>query len=274
MLAGRRGGDDRRRPRRRGAGEAPRPAREAALREPRPGARGAAARWRSFAVFVVSGLASFVSGYSTQWVAQKVILDLRRAMFAKVLRLPPAFLRRSGHGVARHQVHQRREQPLRGIDQRAHGAGARHGHDRGAHGDPALVELEAHADHLRRDPADRRRGARVQPAPARHEPRDAARHGRRGRSARRVDREPARGARLRRPGLREQALREREPAHPPLQHEAGGRRRGHGAGDAALRRVRHRRHHLLRGGAGARRARPTWATSSSSSRPRACCCSR
>src|SRR4030088_2082341 len=42
------------------------------------------------AVFVVSGLASFVSGYSSQWVSSKVILDLRRAMFAKVLRLPPA----------------------------------------------------------------------------------------------------------------------------------------------------------------------------------------
>ena len=43
------------------------------------------------AVFLVSGLASFASGYSTQWVSQKVILDLRRAMFDKVLRLPPAF---------------------------------------------------------------------------------------------------------------------------------------------------------------------------------------
>ena len=43
------------------------------------------------AVFLVSGVASFVSGYSTQWVSQKVILDLRRAMFDKVLRLPPAF---------------------------------------------------------------------------------------------------------------------------------------------------------------------------------------
>jgi len=43
------------------------------------------------AVFVVSGLASFASGYSTQWVSQKVILDLRAAMFGKVLRLPPAY---------------------------------------------------------------------------------------------------------------------------------------------------------------------------------------
>ncbi len=43
------------------------------------------------AVFLVSGLASFASGYFMQWTAQRVILDLRRAMFAKVLRLPPAF---------------------------------------------------------------------------------------------------------------------------------------------------------------------------------------
>jgi subfamily B ATP-binding cassette protein MsbA len=43
------------------------------------------------AVFLVSGIASFVSGYTTQWVSQKVILDLRRAMFDKVLRLPPGF---------------------------------------------------------------------------------------------------------------------------------------------------------------------------------------
>jgi subfamily B ATP-binding cassette protein MsbA len=43
------------------------------------------------AVFLVSGIASFVSGFSSQWVSNKVILDLRRAMFEKVLRLPPAF---------------------------------------------------------------------------------------------------------------------------------------------------------------------------------------
>jgi subfamily B ATP-binding cassette protein MsbA len=43
------------------------------------------------AVFLVSGLASFASGYAMQWVANKVILDLRRAMFARVLTLPPAY---------------------------------------------------------------------------------------------------------------------------------------------------------------------------------------
>ena len=41
------------------------------------------------AVFLVSGLASFTAGFLNQWVATKVILDLRRAMFAKILRLPP-----------------------------------------------------------------------------------------------------------------------------------------------------------------------------------------
>ena len=43
------------------------------------------------AVFVVSGLASFVSGYANQWVANKVILDLRRLMFGRVLRLPSSY---------------------------------------------------------------------------------------------------------------------------------------------------------------------------------------
>ena len=43
------------------------------------------------AVFLVSGLASFTAGYLNQWVATHVILDLRRAMFAKILRLPPAY---------------------------------------------------------------------------------------------------------------------------------------------------------------------------------------
>ena len=43
------------------------------------------------AVFVVSGLASFVSGYANQWVGSKVILDLRAQMFARVLRLPSTY---------------------------------------------------------------------------------------------------------------------------------------------------------------------------------------
>jgi subfamily B ATP-binding cassette protein MsbA len=43
------------------------------------------------AVFLVSGLASFGSGYATAWVGNKVIFDLREEMFANVLRLPPAY---------------------------------------------------------------------------------------------------------------------------------------------------------------------------------------
>jgi subfamily B ATP-binding cassette protein MsbA len=43
------------------------------------------------AVFLVSGLSSFTSGYANQYVANRVILDLRREMFARILRLPAAF---------------------------------------------------------------------------------------------------------------------------------------------------------------------------------------
>ncbi len=43
------------------------------------------------AVFLVSGLASFTSGYMSQWVSNKVILDLRAMMFGRLLKLPPAW---------------------------------------------------------------------------------------------------------------------------------------------------------------------------------------
>jgi len=42
-------------------------------------------------VFLVSGVASFASGYGLQWIGTKVVFDLRREMFANVLRLPFGF---------------------------------------------------------------------------------------------------------------------------------------------------------------------------------------
>lgn len=39
-------------------------------------------------IFVVSGIASFLSGYGAQWVANRVMYDLRVAMFAQLIRLP------------------------------------------------------------------------------------------------------------------------------------------------------------------------------------------
>ena len=42
-------------------------------------------------VFVVSGFASFTSGYMSQYVANKVILDLRARMFEGLLKLPAAW---------------------------------------------------------------------------------------------------------------------------------------------------------------------------------------
>jgi len=42
------------------------------------------------ALFFVRGGASFVSGYMIQWVAQKLVADLRNAMFGSLVRLPTA----------------------------------------------------------------------------------------------------------------------------------------------------------------------------------------
>ena len=40
------------------------------------------------AVFLVRGLASYISDYTIGWVANKVVMDLRNAMFANLVRLP------------------------------------------------------------------------------------------------------------------------------------------------------------------------------------------
>ena len=51
-------------------------------------------RWAPIAIvtiFLVRGLASFAADYCATWVAQKVVVDLRRAMFGTLLRLPTAF---------------------------------------------------------------------------------------------------------------------------------------------------------------------------------------
>src|SRR6266513_171061 len=43
------------------------------------------------AVFLVRGFASYVSDYAIGWVANKVVMDLRKEMFAKLVRLPTQF---------------------------------------------------------------------------------------------------------------------------------------------------------------------------------------
>ncbi|MCZ7599811.1 MAG: hypothetical protein M5U09_21655 [Gammaproteobacteria bacterium] len=40
-------------------------------------------------VFVIRGLAGFVDAYCVQWVGRKVIYDLRREMFGRMIRLRP-----------------------------------------------------------------------------------------------------------------------------------------------------------------------------------------
>ncbi len=43
------------------------------------------------ALFLIRGLASFVSGYCINWVAQKLVVDLRNAMFGTLVRLPTGY---------------------------------------------------------------------------------------------------------------------------------------------------------------------------------------
>lgn len=43
------------------------------------------------AIFVFRGLATYVTGYSMAWVASRVVMDLRRAMFGRLLTLPTRF---------------------------------------------------------------------------------------------------------------------------------------------------------------------------------------
>ena len=50
-------------------------------------------------IFLLRGMLIFLSSYCLTWVAQKVVLDLRNAMFARLLRLPSGFLDANTSGV-------------------------------------------------------------------------------------------------------------------------------------------------------------------------------
>ncbi|MEC7875416.1 MAG: ABC transporter transmembrane domain-containing protein, partial [Pseudomonadota bacterium] len=42
-------------------------------------------------LFAIRGIASYISGVSLHWVANKVIMDLRQAMFARLVNSPTSF---------------------------------------------------------------------------------------------------------------------------------------------------------------------------------------
>ncbi|MCL4745015.1 MAG: lipid A export permease/ATP-binding protein MsbA [Burkholderiaceae bacterium] len=50
------------------------------------------------AIFVVRGIATFTSNYALTWVANKVLVDVRREMFARVVRLPAPDFEREAAG--------------------------------------------------------------------------------------------------------------------------------------------------------------------------------
>ncbi len=51
------------------------------------------------AIFVVRGVLSFVSDYALSWIANKVVMDLRNAMFARLVRLPTGYFDSQSSGV-------------------------------------------------------------------------------------------------------------------------------------------------------------------------------
>src|SRR5688572_32711468 len=53
------------------------------------------------AVFVVRGIFTFTSSFCLTWVANKVVLDLRAAMFGRLLRLPAKFFDDHSSGALR-----------------------------------------------------------------------------------------------------------------------------------------------------------------------------
>ena len=50
-------------------------------------------------IFVVRGIATFTSNYALAWVANKVLADMRREMFAHMLHLPAADFEREASGL-------------------------------------------------------------------------------------------------------------------------------------------------------------------------------
>jgi len=50
-------------------------------------------------IFLVRGLATFTSSYAINWVANRVLVDMRREMFARMMRLPAAEFEREASGL-------------------------------------------------------------------------------------------------------------------------------------------------------------------------------
>ncbi len=168
--------------------------------------------------------------------------------------LSDALLRRPELGGAALQGRLRRGQRQRGGDHRAHGAGARLDRHRGPVRVAAVPELEADPDRARHRAAGGLLRATAVAAPAQDGARLAARHGRPGARAGGDHRVPPRGEDLRRPGVRGEALRARQPHPARLQHAPEGARGAHHAGDALSRRLRAVGDRLHRAAGIARRA--------------------
>jgi subfamily B ATP-binding cassette protein MsbA len=197
-------------------------------------------------LFFVRGISDYAHTVSMAGVSQRVVADVRKRLFAKLLTLPTGYF--DSHTVAStvsklsHNASQIGPDHHLGADHR----GARLAHRARPARLHALPQLAAVAGVLHRAAADRLGDPQGQPAPARPEPRAAADAGRDEPRGARGDRRAPRDPRVRRSGLRGAALRRGgRPAAP--QRDEGGQHLGRQRPDrAGHRRARAGRDHLLR----------------------------
>ncbi len=201
------------------------------------------------ALFAIRGAAAYVAAYSLGWVGNRLVTDLRNAMFAKLLAMPSRFYDEQPSGILISKLTFDVTQVTAGGNQRAHHRVPRYALDRRAAGVPAVAQLEADAVRAGDGAADRGRGARAERTAAPLEPRGAGGDGLHYPGDRGGHRRAQGGEALRRAGLRESALRPgSEPrAAPP--DEAGLGDGGERADRATDRGDRAGGHRLLRNAA-------------------------
>ena len=198
------------------------------------------------AVVVVRGSAEYMAAYSINWVGNKLVMDLREAMFSKLLGLPTPYYDDHASGNLISEAHLRRDASHRRRHQRTDRDVQGLGVARRPAGLYAVAQLETDLAGARHDAVDRRRRAPDQRAPAQQQPLGAAGDGRCDAGAAGNDRRPQGGEALRRPALRGRALRRAGQPRAPFHDEADDCRRRERADCAIAGRPRARRDRLSR----------------------------
>ena len=106
-------------------------------------------------VFVLRGIGSYVSEYGLAWIGSRVVFDLRCEASDHLLRLPTPFYDASSAGLLLSKVTYDAQQVASAASEAITVGDPQHADDRVHAGLPAVHELVAHADRVRRVPAGR-----------------------------------------------------------------------------------------------------------------------